>query len=71
MNRGGEQERMMMEMQSDMMQSMMQICRAKTQRPSHSNGDLSADERQQFINCSMKFMEAPLHLQQAMQGQQL
>jgi hypothetical protein len=65
-----EQERVMMEAQADMMQMMMTVCRNKTQKTSHSSDQISGDERKQFTNCIMKFMEAPLHLQSAMQGQQ-
>lgn len=66
-----QQEAMMMEAQGDMMQMMMSVCRNKTQKPAHSSDSISADERKQFTNCIMKFMEAPMHLQQAMQGQQM
>ena len=65
------QEALMMEAQGDMMQMMMSVCRNKTQKPAHSSDSISADERKQFTNCIMKFMEAPMHLQQAMQGQQM
>lgn len=58
----GEQERLMMEAQGDMMQMMMSVCRSKTQKTSHTADSISADERKQFTNCIMKFMEAPLHL---------
>jgi hypothetical protein len=49
---------------------MMTICRNKTQKTSHSSDQISADEKKQFTNCIMKFMEAPLHLQQALSGGQ-
>lgn len=65
------QERLMMEAQADMMHTMMSICRQKTQKPSHSSDQVSNDERQQFVNCVMKFAEAPMHLNQAMQGGQM
>ena len=65
-----EQERIMMEAQGDMMQMMMTVCRNKTQKPSHSSADISADEKKQFTNCIMKFMETPMHLAPAMQGGQ-
>ena len=74
MQRGGmsqAQEAMMIEAQGDMMQMMMSVCRNKTQKPAHSSDSISADERKQFTNCIMKFMEAPMHLQQAMQGKQM
>ena len=63
-----EQERLMMEAQADVMQMMMNVCRAKTQKVSHASEHISDDEKRQFSNCIMKFMEAPMHLQQAMQG---
>ena len=66
-----DQERLMMEAQGDMMQMMMSICRAKTQKPSHSSGDIDANEKKAMENCLKKFMEAPMHLQSAMAGQQM
>ena len=63
-----EQERIMLEAQADVMQMMMNVCRAKTQKTTHSSENVSEDEKRQFSNCIMKFMEAPMHLQQAMQG---
>ena len=63
-----EQEKIMLEAQADVMQMMMNVCRAKTQKTTHSSENVSEDEKRQFSNCIMKFMEAPMHLQQAMQG---
>lgn len=66
-----QQEQIMMEAQAEMMQMMMNTCRAKTTKSSHSSDQISADEKKQFSACVMKFMEAPMHLQAAMQGQQM
>ncbi len=66
-----QQEQMMMEMQADMMQMMMTVCRNKTQKTTHSQASITDDERKQFTNCVMKFMEAPMHLQQAMSAGQM
>ena len=68
---GGDQERVMMEAQAEMMTMMLTVCRQKTQKTSHSSDKVSDDEKRQFSNCIMKFMEAPLHLQQATQGMQM
>ena len=59
----GEQERLMLEAQADMMQLMMSICRNKTQKTAHNTDNISADEKKQFTNCLLKFMEAPIQLQ--------
>jgi hypothetical protein len=65
------QEQIMMEAQADMMQLMMSICRNKTQKSSHTSPNISEDERKQFTNCVMKFMETPMHMQKSMQDSQL
>ena len=65
------QQAMMMEAQADMMHSMMTICRAKTQKLTHTTGDIDATEKKNMENCLRKFMEAPMHLQGAMAGQQM
>ena len=65
------QQAMMMEAQADMMHNMMTVCRAKTQKTTHSTGDLDANEKKAMENCLKKFMEAPMHLQSAMAGQQM
>ena len=66
-----QQEQIMMEAQAEMMQMMMNTCRSKTTKNSHTNDTITADEKKQFSACVMKFMEAPMHLQAAMQGQQM
>lgn len=55
-----------MEAQAEMMQTMMSVCRAKTQKTTHSSENITVDERKQFTNCVMKFMEAPIHLSAAL-----
>ena len=63
-----QQEQLMFEMQADMMQMMMSICRNKTQKTTHSTASISDDEKRQFTNCFMKFMETPQVMQKALQG---
>ena len=53
------------------MTQMLSICREKTIKKAHSADQISADERKQFSNCLMKFMEAPMQIMSAMQEGQM
>ena len=59
-----------MEMQAQMMQTIMSLCTEKTLNKSHTSGSLSANEKTEFTNCIIKSLEAPQHIMAAAQQQQ-
>ena len=59
MNNQAEMERIAMESNEMMLSGMLQVCREKTMRKSHSSDQLGADEKKQFYNCVIKFFETP------------
>ena len=59
-------DRIAMEGNAEMLSSMLQLCREKTLKKSHSSDALSADEKKQFYNCVVKFFEAPNHIMSAL-----
>ena len=61
-----EMERIAMESNTEMISSMLSICRDMTISKSHTSNALSAKERTQFTNCLLKFFESPNHVMTAM-----
>ena len=65
-------ERIAMEAQVTMTTQMVQVCKEKTIKKTHSSDQLSDSEKTAFQNCVMKYFEAPNHVMssvnQSMQG---
>ena len=68
MNMNSEEERLAMEMNAELMQTMLSLCRERTIKKSHTSQDLSASEKQEFQNCILKFHEAPNHIMSVAQS---
>ena len=64
-----EQQRLALEQQSDMMTSILSLCRDRTVKKSHTSAELSANEKKEFQNCLMKFFETPNHVASVLQKQ--
>ena len=64
-----DMERIAMESNAYMVESMLGLCREKTIKKSHGTGELTADEKKQFQNCISKFFEAPQVIMASMQQQ--
>ena len=44
------------------MSKMLSTCRDKTLKKTHNSDKLSEDEKKQFQNCVLKFVETPNHV---------
>ena len=70
MDFSSSEQRLAMESQTDMMTGILNICRERTIKKSHSSSELSASEKKEFQNCLLKFFETPNHVMSVMQKQQ-
>ena len=64
------EQRLQMETQSEMISMMLATCRDRTLKKSHTQAELSVEEKTQFENCLMKFFATPQHVMMAMNGAQ-
>ena len=69
MDFGGDpaSQRLAVEQQADMMTAILQVCRDRTIKKTHTQDDLSAQEKKDFQNCLLKFFETPNHVASVMQ----
>ena len=63
-----DQERIAMEGNAELVQTMMSVCRERTLKKTHTSGELSANEKKEFQNCILKYFETPNHIMSAMQS---
>ena len=63
------EQKLAMETNFEMMAAILNTCREKTIKKSHSTETLTSDEKSQFNNCVVKFFEAPNYIMSAMQSQ--
>lgn len=63
-----DQERIAMEGNAELVHTMMSVCRERTLKRSHTSGELSKTEQQEFQNCILKYFETPNHIMSAMQS---
>ena len=62
-----DQERIAMEGNAEPVHTMMTVCRERTLKKTHTSGELSSTEKQEFSNCILKYFETPNHIMSAMQ----
>ena len=59
-------ERLAMEANAELMNTMMSVCREQTLKKTHTSSDISDAEKKAFQNCLLKFFETPNHIMSAM-----
>ena len=61
-------DKVAMEAQVVMTTQMVQVCKEKTLKRTHTNDQLSDAEKTAFQNCVMKYFETPNHIMSSVNG---
>ena len=63
-------DRIAMEANAELMNTMMTVCREQTLKKTHTSPDISDAEKKAFQNCLLKFFETPNHIMSALAASQ-